>query len=778
MKAQAARILVVEDNADTAALLRDLLEGEGYEVETAATGEAAFDALAVAPDVDLMVLDLMLPGMSGYEVIERLRTQSDLSDLPILVLSALGSASARVRGLREGADDYMTKPFLPEEIVARARTLVTRRLLARRTGELEALSRIAQAALTAASPDLLLFRLVEIVVEVFNADVAVIYMLDDARAELKPRAAVGLPPGVEPAPIPVTVGAVATAISTREPVLISDGGGAGDPLTRREAFRSLMVAPLVVAGSPIGVLEVACRTRRLGGRADRLLRIVADRAAVAIEHARLENEARELADVVRRIGEGVVVSDGDDRIVFANRAFHEMIGGGEPLVGVRWTDFLAGAQDVRALTAQMRGPSFQGEVLLLTRAGDPRPVLATLSTVERHDGGGIQRIGVFRDISREHELRFRVIREQKFRTLGSLAAGVAHNINNRLTPVLGWTEMLQERLSADEPIAGEELKHALNVIHQGASDSVETVRRLQEYSRPARVKGPEAVQLRDVLEQLLALTRPQWDNEAARRGIRYEIDLKADPAPAVLAVASEVREALLNILENALAAMPQGGRLTLHVRGEDDRAVVSISDTGKGMSPEVQRLAFEPFFTTRSTEGGTGLGLSLAQEIVQRYRGTISLSSAEGVGTTFTLSFPSITAEAARTPAFLPSLEPLRILAVEDEPEVLDVLRAMLSSAGHTVFTAASGREALDLFEREPVDLVLTDLGMPGMTGLALAAELKQRRTIPVLLLTGWADELDAANAPSVDLIVPKPFTRERLFDALARTLPDRVRPG
>jgi PAS domain S-box-containing protein len=779
MKTLAARILVVEDNADTAALLRDLLEGEGYDVETAATGEAAFEALAVAPDVDLMVLDLMLPGMSGYEVIERLRVQADLSDLPILVLSALGSASARVRGLREGADDYMTKPFLPEEIVARARTLVTRRLLARRTGELEALSRIAQAALTAPNPELLLFRLVEIVVEVFNADVAVIYMLDEARAELRPRAAVGLPPGVEPAPIPVGVGAVATAMSTREPVLISDGAaGAGEPLTRREAFRSLMVAPLVVAGSPIGVLEVACRSRRLGGRADRLLRIVADRAAVAIEHARLENEARELADVVRRIGEGVVVADGDDRIVFANRAFHEMIGGGESLVGVRWTDFLAGAQDVAALTAQMRGPSFQGEVLLLTRAGDPRPVLATLSTAERHDGGGVQRIGVFRDISREHELRFRVIREQKFRTLGSLAAGVAHNINNRLTPVLGWTEMLQERLSADEAITGQELKHALNVIHQGASDSVETVRRLQEYSRPARVKGPEAVQLRDVLEQLLALTRPQWDNEAARRGIRYEIDFKADPAPAVLAVASEVREALLNILENALTAMPQGGRLTLYVRGQDDRAIVSISDTGKGMSPEVQRLAFEPFFTTRSTEGGTGLGLSLAQEIVQRYRGTVALASAEGVGTTFTLSFPSITAEAARTPAFLPTLEPLRILAVEDEPEVLDVLRAMLSNAGHTVFTAASGREALELFDREPVDLVLTDLGMPGMTGLALAEELKRRRAIPVVLLTGWADEFDASTAPAVDLVVPKPFTRERLFEALARTLPDRVRPG
>src|SRR5919197_1575927 len=126
------------------------------------------------------------------------------------------------------------------------------------------------------------------------------------------------------------------------------------------------------------------------------------------------------------------------------------------------------------------------------------------------------------------------------------------------------------------------------------------------------------------------------------------------------------------------------------------------------MSPEVQRLAFEPFFTTRSSEGGSGLGLSLAQEIVHRYRGDISVSSREGVGTTFTLSFPAISVDAARTPAFLPTLEPMRILAVEDEPEVLDILRAMLSSAGHTVFTAASGREALELFDRESVDLVIT----------------------------------------------------------------------
>jgi len=605
---EAARLLVVEDNRDTALLLRDLLVAEGYEVESVPTGEAALDTLERTPDVDLVVLDLMLPGMSGYEVIERMRARAPLATTPILVLSALSSPSARIRGLRDGADDYMTKPFLPEELVARTRTLVTGRLLSRRTAEIQALEEIAEAALTASDADALLGKMVEVSTRVFAADAAAILLLDEARRELHGRAAIGLGGDVRRVVMPADAGEAAIVLGTQSPLLISDGAATdarvANPAIRAGGFRSLMVAPLIVGGTAIGVLEVARRARQLDSRVDRLLRIVADRIAVTMEHARLQAEARELADVVRRIGEGVVVTDARDAVIFANRAFAEMVGASsEALRGRRWTEMLATSQDVAVLTSQMRQPSWQGEVLLITRGGDPRPVLVSLSTAAAPDGE-VQRIAVFRDVSREHELRFRLIREQKFRTLGSLAAGVAHNINNRLTPVLGWTEMLLERLASDEAIDGDELVHALRVINQGASDSVETVRRLQEYSRPARVRGPEGVQLRDVLEQLLALTRPQWDNEAARRGIRYEIDLKAEPAPPILAVASEIREALLNILENALAAMPSGGRLTLHVWGEDDRAVVSIADTGRGMSPEVQRLAFEPFFTTRSSEGG------------------------------------------------------------------------------------------------------------------------------------------------------------------------------
>ncbi len=778
---EAARIVVVEDNHDTAMLLRDLLVAEGYEVESVPTGEAALETLERTPDVDLVVLDLMLPGMSGYEVIERMRSRSPLAVTPILVLSALSSPSARIRGLRDGADDYMTKPFLPEELVARTRTLVTGRLLARRTDEIQALEEIAEAALTVSDPDALLGKMVAVVTRVFGADAAAILLLDGERRELRGHVATGLGGDLRRVSMPADAGVGAIALRSQAPVVIPDGAASdarvANPAIRAGGFRSLMVAPLIVGGVAIGVLEVARRVRQADPRVHRLLRIVADRIAVTMEHARLQAEARELADVVRRIGEGVVLTDAQDAVVFANRAFAEMVGvPADTLRGRRWTELLATSQDVAALTAQMRQSPWQGEVLLITPDGEPRPVLVSLSTAPTADGT-VQRVGVFRDVSREHELRFRLVREQKFRTLGSLAAGVAHNINNRLTPVLGWTEMLLDRLAADEAIDRDELLHALRVINQGAADSVETVRRLQDYSRPTRVRGPEGVQLRDVLEQLLALTRPQWDNEAARRGIRYEIDLKAEPAPPVLAVASEIREALLNILENALAAMPSGGRLTLLVRGEEERAVVSIADTGRGMSAEVRRLAFEPFFTTRSSEGGSGLGLSLAQEVVHRYRGEISVSSVEGVGTTFTLSFPAISAEAARPPAFVPSLAPLRILAVEDDPEVLDVIRAMLMAAGHTVVSAASGREALDLFEREPVDLVVTDLGMPGMTGLALAEELKRRRPIPIVLLTGWADELDAAHARHVDVLLAKPVTRERLATGLAKAAPDRVRP-
>ena len=255
----------------------------------------------------------------------------------------------------------MTKPFLPEELLARTRTLVTARLLGRRTAEIQALEKIAEAALTVDNPEALLDKMVEVVVGVFDADAAAIFLFDEARGELRGRASAGLEGDLRRVATPASAGVAALALSTLAPVLIPEHAATDprvtSPAIRAGGFRSLMVAPLIVGGTPIGVLEVARRTRPADPRLERLLRIVADRIAVTIKHARLQAETSELADVVRRIGEGVVVTDSEDRVVFANRAFAEMVGlAPEALRGRRWTEMLATSQDVSALTAQMRSP--------------------------------------------------------------------------------------------------------------------------------------------------------------------------------------------------------------------------------------------------------------------------------------------------------------------------------------------------------------------------------------------------------------------------------------
>src|SRR6266481_5497820 len=199
MNLETARVLVVEDNRDTSALLRDLLQGEGYHVESVDTGEAALEGLARGPEVELLVLDLMLPGMSGYEVIEKLRARPELGTLPILVLSALSNTAAR------------------------ARTLVTRRLLERRTHEIEAIAQIAQAGLTAATPEALRGRIVEIVAETFSADAAAILLVDEIHGELRAQAAIGFGDDLAALSLPLSEGLGAAALATREPIVIADG---------------------------------------------------------------------------------------------------------------------------------------------------------------------------------------------------------------------------------------------------------------------------------------------------------------------------------------------------------------------------------------------------------------------------------------------------------------------------------------------------------------------------------------------------------------------------
>ena len=393
--------------------------------------------------------------------------------------------------------------------------------------------------------------------------------------------------------------------------------------------------------------------------------------------------------------------------------------------------------------------------------------LALAEAVGRQVGGFIETARLYQELDRS---RRRSAQTERLRALGEMAAGVAHDFNNLLAIILGRAELLLHALPAAAP-AGE--RRPIDLIVQAARDGARTVRRIQEFTRRTP-RGPlRPVSLGGVARDVIEMTRPRWDDEAQANGIRYEVTAEDDETPPVLADAPELREALTNLVLNALDAMPSGGRLTVRTTAEGPRVRCEVIDTGLGMPGHVRERAFEPFFSTK-LETGSGLGLSIVYGIVTRLGGEVAVDSAPGAGSTFVLWLPiaaDAPEEAAAVSAVTHRPRALRVLVVEDEPEVLAVLTDLLTTEGHRPLACPSAATALRALDAEPFDVVLTDLGMPGIGGWGVAAGVKERRPgTPVGLVTGWGDIVDptAAVARGVDFVLAKPVERAHLRAALA----------
>jgi CheY-like chemotaxis protein len=278
------------------------------------------------------------------------------------------------------------------------------------------------------------------------------------------------------------------------------------------------------------------------------------------------------------------------------------------------------------------------------------------------------------------------------------------------------------------------------------------------------------------MEQAVVLTKPRWQTQAAAGGRTIRIKTEPGPIPTIFGDAAELREALTNLIVNAVDAMPEGGVITLGTQLQGDKVALHIRDSGSGMSEEVRRRCLEPFFTTKGKRG-TGLGLSMVFGIIQRHGGTIDLQTALGVGTTFTFEFPAYLSDATGP---IQSVELstvdrlLKILVVDDQPVLCELLAECLSTDGHHVTTAEDPRKALDLFRTGSFDLVITDHAMEGLTGAELATEIKKLApSIPVLLLTGYRDlgsEGDI-NCGGADVVLGKPISHIELRRAIAAVL-------
>jgi signal transduction histidine kinase/DNA-binding response OmpR family regulator len=370
-----------------------------------------------------------------------------------------------------------------------------------------------------------------------------------------------------------------------------------------------------------------------------------------------------------------------------------------------------------------------------------------------------------------------VLQQERLSALGQMASGIAHDINNAITPAILYVEALLESDKALSPSA----RQHLPLVLQAIEDVAATVARLREFYRPREMQAaPEPVQLNPLIEQIVELTRARWSDMPQQRGILIEVRTELAPdLSLIMGSKSELREALTNLVFNAVDAMPEGGTLTLRTASEPHAVILDVIDTGTGMSEETSRKCLEPFFTTKG-ERGTGLGLAMVYGIVKRHAADIRIISAPGKGTTMRIVFPLPEVPTVQTGlhAVMPEApRNLHVLLVDDDPHLLKPLREILELEGHRIMTAGDGPTGIAIFRdaaagSNPFDLVITDLGMPRMDGRAVAKAIKETSPgTPVILLTGWGQRPDAGSEvlPHIDRVIGKPPKLQELRRALAQ---------
>jgi len=380
-----------------------------------------------------------------------------------------------------------------------------------------------------------------------------------------------------------------------------------------------------------------------------------------------------------------------------------------------------------------------------------------------------------------------VMQQERLRALGQMASGIAHDINNALSPMALSTEMLLEKESELSP----RTRRHLEMIQRATDDVAKTVARMKEFYRqrePQLTLSP--VHMNVLVQQVADLTRARWSDMPQQQGIVIEMRSEfALDLPAIMGVESEICEALINLIFNAVDAMPSGGALTLRTRIVEHsqgpfklhNVLVEVADSGVGMDEETRRHCMEPFFTTKG-ERGTGLGLAMVYGVIQRHSADLEIESAAGKGTTVRLSFAvpvGIAADLALPETPLSVSSRLRILVVDDDPLIIRALCETLESDGHQVITANGGQEGIDAFRAaqgrgKPFAVVITDLGMPRIDGRKVASFVKSAsETTPVILLTGWGQRLVSEGdvPPHVDRVLSKPPKLRDLREALALCL-------
>ena len=383
------------------------------------------------------------------------------------------------------------------------------------------------------------------------------------------------------------------------------------------------------------------------------------------------------------------------------------------------------------------------------------------------DGRTTGVLGIARDITEQKQERQRASQADKLRALGQLASGVAHDFNNALAAILGRAELMRRQ------IKDEAQSRNLDIIKTAAEDAAATVRRIQTFARQSQSKEFELLEVGSLLRDAVEITRTRWENEARSRGLYYQVDLDAMRELCMKGTASELREVFVNLIVNALDAMPHGGNLLISGERKNGRISLRFSDTGTGMTEEIRDRIFEPFYTTKGMQG-TGLGLAISYGIIERHGGYINVESEIGKGTVFEIDLPytrplALESNDDGVPEKTTSLS---ILVVDDEPVVLETFGEMLEALSHRVELVTSGSAAIEMLGKDHFDLVFTDLSMPDMDGWEVAREI--RRGWPdtrIILVTGYGKGIEPPSEETdlIDGVIGKPFDFHQVTETISQ---------
>jgi PAS domain S-box-containing protein len=498
------------------------------------------------------------------------------------------------------------------------------------------------------------------------------------------------------------------------------------------------------------------------------------------ELRQIEAVARErqslLEHVLESARENICAVDPEGRIMWINSAGAEMCGyPKESLIGEHFTMLVERGERGMAeerFQRTLAGEPQTVELRLLTCDGETRYVVSDATPLVT-DGRTTGVLSITRDVTELRRQREHAAQADKLRALGQLASGVAHDFNNALAAILGRAQLLRRSTGC-----GDDFAHGLDIILTAAEDAAATVRRIRSFAHQSPAESHAGLDVQELLRDAVEITRTRWENDARARGLDYEVTVECECGSELRTQgnASELREVFVNLIVNAIDAMPAGGRLGIRCCRSGARMQMLFTDTGTGMTEEVRARIFEPFFTTKGVHG-TGLGLFVSYGIVERHAGHISASSEPGRGTTFTVDLPHVE-DAPQATVRKPARDDkvtrgraLSVLVVDDEEVVRWTLAEMVEVLGHNVRTADGGRAALEAFESCEFDVVFTDLSMPEMDGWEVARAVRRRSPLTrIAVVTGYGR--DAArtqgDAPA-DTVIGKPFDFTQVEEVLTQ---------